>query len=162
MRERRRAQEDRRAREFTAFVAGAAGRLLHASLLLTGEPAAAEKLLTSALARTYAGWDRLHGEDPYARARQEMARQFARTGRRHRHPCGGTLDRLTPQERLVVVLRLFEGVAEEQVAAMLGLPAERIRAVCTRSVTALRSSPGGRDGSAAGGRKRAPLSKAPR
>lgn len=159
MRERRRAQEDRRAQEFTAFVAGAAGRLLHASLLLTGEPAAAEKLLTSALARTYAVWDRLHGEDPYARARQEIAARFARTGRRHRRPCGGTLDRLTPQERLVVVLRLFEGVDEAQVAAMLGLPAERIRAVCTRSVAALRSSPAA-DDAAPGERK--PLQEASR
>ena len=31
-------QERRRAREFEAFVAGAAGRLLHAATLLTGEP----------------------------------------------------------------------------------------------------------------------------
>ena len=42
---------------------------------------------------------------------------------RHRRPRGGALDRLTPQERLVLVLRLYEGVAEEQAAAQLGLPA---------------------------------------
>ena len=37
MRERRAAQGVRRAREFEAFVAGAAGRLLHAATLLTAE-----------------------------------------------------------------------------------------------------------------------------
>ncbi|MEU8567681.1 sigma factor-like helix-turn-helix DNA-binding protein [Streptomyces pathocidini] len=140
MRERRAAQQCRRAREFEAFVAGAAGRLLHAATLLTGDPAAAERLLTAALARTFAAWDRLHGEDPYDRTRQELATRFARTMWR-RHPRGGALARLTPQERLVVVLRLYEGVAEEQAAAQLGLPAERIRAICLRATSTLRSRP---------------------
>ena len=44
-------------------------------------------------------------------------------------PPGGLAGRLTPQERLVLVLRLYEGVAEDQTAALLGLPAERVRAV---------------------------------
>ncbi|MEC4017170.1 sigma factor-like helix-turn-helix DNA-binding protein [Streptomyces sp. H27-D2] len=149
MRERRAAQERRRAREFAAFVAGAAGRLLHAAALLTGEPpglpgappAAAERLLTAALARTYACWDRLHGEDPYDRARRELVAHFAHTAWHYRHAAGGALDRLSPQERLVLVLRLCEGVAEEQAAAQLGLPVERVRALCTRSVAAMRSRP---------------------
>ncbi|MEU9124029.1 sigma factor-like helix-turn-helix DNA-binding protein [Streptomyces sp. NPDC048506] len=144
MRERRPAQERRRAREFESFVAGAAGRLLHTATLLTGEPAsrpapAAEELLTHALACTYAGWDGLRGEDPYERTRQEMAARFAHTARRYRRPRGGLLDRLSPQERLVLVLRLYEGVAEEQTAAQLGLPAERVQALCLRAVAELRS-----------------------
>lgn len=141
MRERRAAQDTRRAGEFEAFVAGAAGRLLHAATLLTCDVEKAEQLLTAALARTYAAWDRLHGEDPYDRTRQELAARFARTAWRHRHPRGGTLSRLTPQERLVLVLRLFEGVAEEQTAAQLGLPVDRVRAICTRSVATMRSGP---------------------
>ncbi|GHF61780.1 DNA-directed RNA polymerase sigma-70 factor [Streptomyces mashuensis] len=146
MRERRAAHERRRAREFESFVGGAGGRLLHAALLLTGEPAeragAAESLLTAALARTYAAWDALRGEDPYDRARQELVAAYLRTARRHRRPRGGALDRLAPYERLVVVLRLYEGVAEEQTAACLGLPAERVRALCARAVTALLSPAG--------------------
>ncbi|MGK5629077.1 sigma factor-like helix-turn-helix DNA-binding protein [Streptomyces sp. URMC 123] len=129
----------RRAREFETFVAGAAGRLLHAATLLTGDRREAERLLTAALARTYADWDRLRGEDPYDRARQELAVRFARRAWRYRRPRGGLLDRLTPHERLILVLRLYEGVAEEQTAARLGLPAERVRAVCARSIAALRS-----------------------
>lgn len=156
MRERRAAQERRRAREFEAFVAGAAGRLLRAATLLTAEPEdrrapAAERLLTLALARTYAAWDRLRGEDPYDRTRQEMAAHFAHSawrerlpralGRGTRPPPGGLLGRLSPQERLVLVLRLYEGVAEEQTAAQLGLPAERVHALCLRAVGHMRSNP---------------------
>lgn len=144
VRERRAARDGRRAREFEAFVAGAGGRLLHAATLLTGEPRgdteAAERLLTAALARTYARWDRLRGEDPYDHTRRTLAALFAHRGHRYRRPRGGTLARLTPQERLVLVLRLYEGVAEEQTAAALGLPVERVRAICTRAVTAMRSA----------------------
>ncbi|MYT33401.1 sigma factor-like helix-turn-helix DNA-binding protein [Streptomyces sp. MspMP-M5] len=144
MGERRGARERRRAREFEAFTAGAAGRLLHAAALLTGEPAdrpapVAEELLLVALARTYAGWDRLCGEDPYELARRELASSFAHTAWRHRRPRGGLLARLTPRERLVLVLRLHEDVAEEQTAAQLGLPAERVRTLCRHAVAELRS-----------------------
>ncbi|GAA2304763.1 hypothetical protein Scani_12100 [Streptomyces caniferus] len=144
MRERQPAQERRRAREFALFVAGAAGRLLHTATLLTGEPAsgpapAAEELLTCALARTYAAWDRLRGDDPYERTRRELAARFAHTAWRHRRPRGGLLDRLSPQERLVLVLRLYEGVPEEQTAAQLGLPAERVHALCLHAIAEMRS-----------------------
>ncbi|MEU6847280.1 sigma factor-like helix-turn-helix DNA-binding protein [Streptomyces sp. NPDC046716] len=141
MRDRQASRDARRAREFEAFVAGAAGRLLHAATLLTAEPSddnpRARKLLTASLARTYASWDRLRGEDPYDCARKELAVRFARGAwplrLQHRRP-GGVLRRLSPQERLILVLRLFEGVGEEQVAALLGLPMERVRAVHTRAM----------------------------
>ncbi|MFI6085983.1 sigma factor-like helix-turn-helix DNA-binding protein [Streptomyces sp. NPDC051217] len=143
MRERWQPDTDRRrAQEFEAFVAGAAGRLLRAAMLLTGEPAdakpRAEHLLTAALARTYADWDRLRDEDPYDRARQEIAARYARGAWRQPRTGEGVLGRLTPQERLILVLRLYEGVAEEQTAALIGLPAERVRAICARAVVAMR------------------------
>ncbi|MGW4158656.1 sigma factor-like helix-turn-helix DNA-binding protein [Streptomyces sp. NPDC004788] len=138
------AENTARTREFHAFVAGASGRLLHVATLLTAEQAhrnpLAQGLLTGALAHTYAHWDRLRGEDPYQRTRSELALRFARTAWRYQRGRGGVLAALTPQERLVVVLRLHEGVAEEQTAALLGLPEERIRAVCARSVSQLREA----------------------
>ncbi|MDH2392179.1 sigma factor-like helix-turn-helix DNA-binding protein [Streptomyces sp. HNM0663] len=144
MSDRQTATRRRRAREFEAFVAGAAPRLLHAATLLTAEPPTAnphaQRLLTAALARTYAEWDRLRGEDPYDRTRQELAARFARAARRHSRPRGGLLDRLTSQERLILVLRLYEGVAEEQTAALVGLPEERVRAICARAVAAMRDT----------------------
>ncbi|GGY01846.1 sigma factor-like helix-turn-helix DNA-binding protein [Streptomyces djakartensis] len=148
MRERHASRATRRAREFEAFVAGAAGRLLHAATLLTAESPddnpRARRLLTLALAHTYASWDRLRGEDPYDRARQHLATRFARgawhqhggLGRARPHP-GSPLAPLTPQERLILVLRLCEGVGEEQTAALLGLSAERVRAICHRAATTL-------------------------
>ena len=154
---RRAAQDARRAREFEAFVAGAAGRLLHAATLLTAESPEnnprARHLLTLSLAHTYAYWDRLRGEDPYDRARQYLAARFARAAwhqygglaaldRFRPHP-EGPLARLSPQERLILVLRLYEGVAEEQVAALLGLPTERVHAICDRATSTLLHPPRG-------------------
>ncbi|MFD5516406.1 sigma factor-like helix-turn-helix DNA-binding protein [Streptomyces sp. NPDC127066] len=152
MRERRASQGVRRTREFETFVAGAAGRLLHTATLLTAEPGdanpRARRLLTPALAHTYASWDRLHGEDPYDSTRRQLVARFQRTvwrqygglGRRRTSP-DHVLAGLTPQERLVLVLRLHEGVAEEQAAALLGLPAERVRAICARAVATLLHPP---------------------
>ena len=154
MRQRQASQGARRAREFEAFVAGAAGRLLHAATLLTAESPddnpRARRLLTHALAHTYACWDRLRGEDPYDRARQYLATRFARAawhqygafGRSRPHP-DSTLSGLTPQERLILVLRLYEGVAEEQTAALLGLPTERVHAICDRATATLLHPPKG-------------------
>ncbi|NEB74064.1 RNA polymerase subunit sigma-70 [Streptomyces sp. SID14478] len=147
MRERQASRNARRAREFEAFVAGAAGRLLHAATLLTAEPhdanPRARALLTAALARTYASWDRLRGEDPYDCARKDLAVRFAR-GAWHQHRGrGGVLGQLTPQERLVLVLRLFEGIGEEQVAALLGLPVERVRGLHARAMALVLHPPRG-------------------
>jgi Sigma-70, region 4 len=136
---RRTAAETRRDAEFAAFTAGAGGRLLHAATLLTGDPQAAGRLLTAVLARVYADWLRMRAEDPYEQARRELFRRFA--GRPWwQHPHGGTLDRLTAQERLIVTMRYFEGVAEEQTAAQLGMPAERVRTISARAGATLRST----------------------
>nr|WP_229924572.1 sigma factor-like helix-turn-helix DNA-binding protein [Streptomyces sulfonofaciens] len=195
-------KDARRAREFESFVAGAAGRLLHAATLLTAEHPddnpRARRLLAAALAHTYATWDGLRGEDPYARARQQLAVRFARGAwRRHRAPSRpwstggagpgqvpgaavrqlraalrqallpqalrtgadapadragagrprGVLHRLTPQERLVLVLRMYEGVAEEQTAALLGLSVERVHTICARAMSTLLHPPSGRTAS---------------
>ncbi|MFE5891286.1 sigma factor-like helix-turn-helix DNA-binding protein [Streptomyces sp. NPDC056468] len=152
---RRVVQDARRDREFAAFVAGAAGRLLHAATLLTAEPPGdnprARRLLTLSLAHTYACWDRLRGEDPYDRARQYLATRFSRAvwhqygplgalGRSRPHP-DSPLARLSPRERLILVLRLYEGVAEEQAAALLGLPRERVHAICDRATATLLHPP---------------------
>lgn len=125
-----------------------------------GDTPRARRLLLAALSHTYAHWDRLHGDDPYEHTRQELAARFAHSAWRHHRPQllgrlpgraagpgpanpagGGVLGRLSPQERLIVVLRLYEGIAEEQVAAAVGLPAERVRAICGHATATLRSTP---------------------
>ncbi|MBD0843152.1 sigma factor-like helix-turn-helix DNA-binding protein [Streptomyces sp. TRM68416] len=154
MRERHASRGARRAREFEAFVAGAAGRLLHTATLLTGEAPAdnprARRLLALSLAHTYAAWDRLRGEDPYDHTRRHLATRFAHgawhhyggLGRARPHP-ESPLAALGPQERLILVLRLYEGVAEEQTAALLGLPRERVRAICDRATATVLHPPRG-------------------
>lgn len=143
MRERRAEEERVRAREFEAYVAGAGGRLLHAATLLTAEPPGAapeaQRLLVGALAHTCVAWGRLRGEDPYDHTRQEIAARFAHHAWRYRRSRGGLLGLLPPQERLILVLRLYEGVAEEQTAAGLGLPVERVRALCSRAMSTMLS-----------------------
>lgn len=160
MTERRAREERRRAREFEAFVAGAGGRLLHAATLLTGEPPerapAARELLEGALARTYADWGRLRGEDPYEHTRHDLVVHFAHTAWRYRRARGGLLGGLPPQERLILVLRICEGVAEEQAAAALGLPVERVRDLCTKGTAAALSGSARRaGGDGTGGGQRA-------
>ncbi|MER6913722.1 RNA polymerase [Streptomyces sp. NPDC000594] len=136
-----------RAREFEDFVTGAAGRLLHVATLLTAESATANprarRLLVRALAGTYARWHRLRGEDPYSVTREDLITRFARGhGRwspqrwttRGRRPDHGVLRTLTARERLVVVLRLYELVGDEQTAALVGLPVERMREICRGAV----------------------------
>ncbi|MFI6035191.1 sigma factor-like helix-turn-helix DNA-binding protein [Streptomyces sp. NPDC051315] len=152
----------RRAREFEAFVAGAGGRLLHTATLLTAEAPddnpRARRLLTHALAHTYACWDRLRGEDPYDRARRHLATRFAHRAWyeygaglvRARARPAGVLARLTPRERCVLVLRLYEGVAEEQVAGLLDLPPERVHTLCDRATATLLRPPRGRTAAVVG------------
>lgn len=41
------------------------------------------------------------------------------------------------------MLRLYEGVAEEQAAALLGLPTERVRTICDRATATLLHPPRG-------------------
>ncbi|MGV9554239.1 sigma factor-like helix-turn-helix DNA-binding protein [Streptomyces sp. NPDC003401] len=155
MRVRHAVRDARRAKDFEAFVAGAGGRLTQTATLLTGEASddnpRARRLLTHALAHTYACWDRLHGEDPYEHARRCLAVRFADTAwhryavlarpRRPPRPLTGPLAGLTPRERLVLVLRLYEGVGEEQVAALLGLPAERVHTLCDRATATVLHPP---------------------
>ena len=72
MRNRGTAQETRRVRDFEAFVAGAGGRLLHTATLLTAETPddnpRARRLLTHALAHTYARQANAAAADPKQRA----------------------------------------------------------------------------------------------
>ncbi|MFI6349445.1 sigma factor-like helix-turn-helix DNA-binding protein [Streptomyces sp. NPDC050560] len=150
---RRASQDARRAREFEAYVAGAAGRLLHAATLLTAEvPGRAPRataLLTGALAATMAAWDRLRGEDPYDHTRRQLTQRYTRGAWRDLLPAPrgadgagrGVLFRLGPRQRLILVLRLYEGVAEEQTAALVGLAPERVRALYERALTTVLDPP---------------------
>ena len=68
--------------EFAEFVAGALPRLLRFGHVLTGNPAAAEDLVQTALGRSLRAW-RLHRiDDPHAFVRKTMVNSYASWYRR--------------------------------------------------------------------------------
>ncbi len=87
-------RQEARNLEFRRFISGAARRLLHSATMLTAEPPhdnpRARRLLTLALAHTYAGWGRLRGEDPDGsqRSGREVGTVHREVGTVHGHrPC---------------------------------------------------------------------------
>ncbi|WP_420712453.1 sigma factor-like helix-turn-helix DNA-binding protein [Streptomyces sp. SPB78] len=84
----------------------------------------------------------LESGDPYDHTRAELLALFLRSSWYRRRPGRGPLAALPARVRLVLVLRLYEGVPEEQVAALLGLSVDRVRLLCARGVRLLLHPPG--------------------
>ena len=126
--------------EFTAWAAGVERGLLRSTYLLTGDLHRAEDLVQEALVKVALRWDRLRDGNPTAYARTIVVRDHISLWRRRRRetpvaePFGGTavssdpdtamvvrraLQRLTPGQRAVVVLRHFDDLSVEETAAIL-------------------------------------------
>src|SRR6266849_9416491 len=69
--------------EFEEFVAGALPRLLRFAHVLTGNSAAAEDLVQTALARSWRAWRLRRIDDPQAFVRKVMVNSYASWHRRH-------------------------------------------------------------------------------
>ncbi len=67
---------------FREFVVARSPRLVHAAYLLTGDPHLARDLVQSALARTWAHWERVRDGNPEAYVRTVMVRLSASWWRR--------------------------------------------------------------------------------
>ena len=50
------------------------------------------------------------------------------------------LARLSPQQRVVVVLRIVEDLSEEQTATLLGIPAGTVKSRLSRALAVLRAT----------------------
>jgi RNA polymerase sigma-70 factor (sigma-E family) len=133
---------------FREFVQARWGSLVRYGYLLTGDAATAEDLVQTALERTWRRWSHVRADSPDGYVRQAMAREAVsghrRRSRRPRElplevagegPAGSSdpaegrdardlmwaeLGRLPDRMRAVVVLRLWEDLSVEQVAAVLG------------------------------------------
>jgi RNA polymerase sigma-70 factor (sigma-E family) len=152
---------------FAEFVAARSGALLRAAWLLTGDEAAAEDLLQTALAEVWPKWGRIAaGQSPEAYVRQVLVSRFL-SGRRRRWrgevpsavlpetPDGAdlagrsatrdavrrALARLSPQQRSVVVLRYLEDLSVEETARTLGCSTATVKVQAGRALAALRSDP---------------------
>ncbi|MDX6373382.1 MAG: hypothetical protein QOD98_2370 [Nocardioidaceae bacterium] len=132
---------------FTEWAAGAQRRLLRSAYLLTGDLHAAEDLVQEALVKVALRWERLHDGNPTAYARTVVVRDHISRWRRRRDvPRDGSTDlaqvssdpdtamvvrralaRLTPKQRAVVVLRHFDDLGVDEVAAVLGVSAGTVK-----------------------------------
>lgn len=125
--------------EFTAWAVGVERRLLRSAYLLTGDLHRAEDLVQEALVKVAMRWDRLREGNPTAYARTILVRDQISWWRRRREvlveevatgPAVSSdpdvamvvrrsLQRLTPAQRAVVVLRHFDDLSVEETAAIL-------------------------------------------
>lgn len=149
--------------EFAEFVAGALPRLLRFGHVLTGNPAAAEDLVQTALGRSWRAW-RLHRIDnPHAFVRKVMVNSYASWYRRHglmrevvsATPAGGgitedeacriddrdemwrALASLPPRQRAVIVLRYYEDLSELEIAAVMGTSPGTVKSQSARALRRL-------------------------
>jgi len=152
-------------REFESYVASQWRPLLRAGWLLTGNWAAAEDLVQSALARVWAHWARVRSvaeRDAYVR--RMLTNQFLEQQRRRsstelpsdalpesptsdattdvdrRLSLTRALDELPPQQRAAVVLRYFQDQSLEQTAAALGCSIGTAKSQTSRALAKLRRS----------------------
>ncbi|MFI5916696.1 SigE family RNA polymerase sigma factor [Dactylosporangium sp. NPDC051541] len=150
---------------FAEFVAARSHVLLRAAWLLTGDAAAAEDLLQTALARSWRHWDRIAAAGhPEAYVRRVLYNTYLSWWRRHwrgelptaapperagpediaaasaaRDGLRRALARLTPRQRAVVVLRYVEDRTVAETAELLGCSAGTVKTLAFRALETLRA-----------------------
>jgi len=160
---------------FTSFVRASGERHLRVAALLTGDWHAAEDLVQASLVKLYRAWPGVDqaGGDPDAYLRRIMIntqrswwrarwRREAPVAQLPDRPGGGedgderalamsirqALQRLSPRQRTVLVLRYYEDRPEAEIAALLGCSTGAVKAHAHRGLRALRA-----ELSALGGRR---------
>jgi RNA polymerase sigma-70 factor (sigma-E family) len=150
--------------EFTAFAEAASARLLNTAYLLCGDWHTAEDLTQTTLGKVYAAWPRITRKDAvHAYAKRTLLNSFFVDCRRTRR--GEVLRRneelperaedmlatdlrltltdalatLPPKARAIVVLRYWEDMSVDQVAAHLGCSAGNVKSQSARALDKLRS-----------------------
>jgi len=156
---------DRAEREaFEALVDARSTRLLRTAYLLTGDWGLAEDLLQTALASTWLRWHEIRDKGAAeAYVRQTMTRTFATWWRRRwrgetptdvlpdvtgtdpytdvdaKQLLRRALAELSPRQRAIVVLRFYEDLTEQQVAAVMGCSVGTVKSTVSRALVRLRS-----------------------
>jgi RNA polymerase sigma-70 factor (sigma-E family) len=148
---------------FTAWATGRQLALFRVAYLLSGDRHRAEDLLQETLIKVAARWPRLRDGDPDAYARTILVRDNISWWRRRRRETlvavaperssGGdfeavdrrlivaeALDRLTPRQRAVLVLRYYDDLTEQQTAAALGVSTGTVKAHAHHGLARLREA----------------------
>jgi RNA polymerase sigma-70 factor (sigma-E family) len=148
--------------EFAEFVAGALPRLLRFGHVLTGNPAAAEDLVQTALGRSWRAWRLRRIDDPHAFVRKVMVNSYASWYRRRgmretitadlpdKASTDGEVRRiddrdvvwrallvLPPGQRAVIVLRYYEDLSELEIAAVMGTSPGTVKSQAARGLRRL-------------------------
>jgi RNA polymerase sigma-70 factor (sigma-E family) len=147
--------------EFAAFARACQPRLLRAAYLMCGDVHTAEDLLQTTLVKVAARWTRLRDGQPEAYARTVLYRDAAKWWRKQRREVtvasppeprtradgddvplrvvlARALSRLTPKQRVVLVLRFFEDHTEARTAQLLGISVGTVKSQTAVALRRLR------------------------
>ena len=142
---------------FTALFAAKRVPMVRLATLLVGSPAIAEEVVQDAFASVSERWDTVDRPGAYLRTsvvngctgilRRRTIEQRYRAARievadseipEQLIDLRRALDRLTDRQRLVVVLRYFADLPDEEIAESLGVRPATVRSLAHRAVAALR------------------------
>ncbi|GAA4203152.1 SigE family RNA polymerase sigma factor [Streptosporangium oxazolinicum] len=147
---------------FAGFVAERGDALLRYGYVLAGNPHDAADLVQEALLKLRASWPRLRAKDnPESYVRTTMARLHTATWRLRRRELlswdppehgyhdtlpgeeeramGEALAGLPRRQRVVLVLRYYEGLSDEEIATVLKISRGTVRSQASRALGKLRS-----------------------
>ncbi|MEZ5091668.1 SigE family RNA polymerase sigma factor [Nocardioides sp.] len=148
--------------EFTDFATARTADLFRCALLLTGDWHAAEDLVQDTWAQVYRRWNRVSAaEQPGAYARRMLVNAFLSRSRRRsstelsvadpgrdqpaaapdvalRATLFEALARLAPRDRVVVVLRYWDGLDAASTGELLGCSPDAVRTRARRALARLR------------------------
>jgi RNA polymerase sigma-70 factor (sigma-E family) len=153
--------------EFEDMVVSRGTALVRFALVLCGDAHLAEDLVQTVLARAYRRWERILGaEQPEAYLKKMIVNEHLSWRRRRSNrelpvpesPWGGEiasadgaaghadrdaawalLARLPRRQRVVLVLRFYEDLSDEQISEVLGCSASAVRSNAARALAALRA-----------------------
>jgi len=143
--------------ELERFARDHSGALLRLGLALTGNRHDAEDLVQTALMRTALRWGSVQDPSPYVRramVRLHLNWRVRLRARLSAEPLPDlpappvdsdtrlvvwrALAGLPPRQRAVLVLRYYEGVADHEIAALLGCRESSVRSLARRGLAAMR------------------------
>lgn len=151
--------------DFTELVAARGHALLRFAVMLCGDEDRAADLVQAALTRAYRRWARVAAADrpeaylkamivnehlrwwrrlsnrelPAVSAPPEVGGSDASAAHASRDAAWALLGRLPRRQRAVLVLRYYEDLSDDQIAAVLGCAASTVRATASRALTTLRA-----------------------